>query len=578
MPIEKQADLVQLVLRGCHKNPHNVHNQVGIVGIRVIGKVIRAADAPVGKATRTADEHAAAATATAEKKIEIPSVTPAASLPSHLRSELEANIQSSVNRLERLKKERASLEDFNMAGKIKEALGNVYALLIAYKGCEKQMREAAAAEDYALASQLKFERDLKRDQATLALQEVDKQFFGSDKLVGEPSVSTTKDESRSFVETGSLASHTKHNGRDHKAEQDTSPTQEPERKFIGRTIDMVSEFSSGTIKDEISTSQSKRSFPEIGSRTSLAKNSDREEESHNGDIIVDGEHPLLGVENAEELPAPDDISEIIGNASSDLIKKCEELFGRYRMKCFFSKNWALREAALSKMTLLIPELCTSTNGNCAEVMCNLIEVGLSDINMQVYFGALVLLDESILQFESIRLPQEKISPHVSRITAILLDRLSDSKQKIADSAELSILSMVSSSCTDNASIIRAATKRIRSKESKGGRTVKARLNFLENLAAEFGMGLGWKRMIDFVVSNDIFDHKDGGVRDAVKSFIVTLMAVSNTLLIPSIRVANVSLVFLMGCTFVINQSIESSFLTLMHIHTRFMVRSAFWTH
>ena len=163
MPIEKQADLVQLVLRGCHKNPHNVHNQVGIVSIRLMGKVIRAADAPVGKATRTADEHAAATTATAEKKIEIPSVTPAASLPSHLRNELEANIQSSVNRLERLKKERASLEDFNMAGKIKEALGNVYALLIAYKGCEKQMREAAAAEDYALASQLKFERDLKRD-------------------------------------------------------------------------------------------------------------------------------------------------------------------------------------------------------------------------------------------------------------------------------------------------------------------------------------------------------------------------------------------------------------------------------
>ena len=45
------------------------------------------------------------------------------------------------------------------------------------------------------------------------------------------------------------------------------------------------------------------------------------------------------------------------------------------------------------------------------------------------------------------------------------------------------------------------------KESKGGRTVKARLNFLENLAAEFGMGLGWKRMIEFVVSNDIFDRK-----------------------------------------------------------------------
>jgi hypothetical protein len=192
------------------------------------------------------------------------------------------------------------------------------------------MREAAAAEDYTLASQLKSERELKRDQATLALQEVDKKIFGSDELVGEPSVSTTKDESsRSFVETSSFASHAKHNGRDHKTVKVTSPTQEAERKFIGRTVDMVSEFPSGTIKDEISTFQSNRSFPETGSRTSLAKNSDGEEESQNDDSIVDGEHPLLGVETAEELPAPDDISEIAGNVSSDLIKKCEELFGRY---------------------------------------------------------------------------------------------------------------------------------------------------------------------------------------------------------------------------------------------------------
>ena len=84
------------------------------------------------------------------------------------------------------------------------------------------------------------------------------------------------------------------------------------------------------------------------------------------------------------------------------------------------------------MTLLIPEICTSTKGDCAEVMCNIIEVGLSDINMQVYLAALVLWDESILQFDSIRLPQEKITPSLSRTTIILLDKLSDAKQKIAD--------------------------------------------------------------------------------------------------------------------------------------------------
>ena len=56
--------------------------------------------------------------------------------------------------------------------------------------------------------------------------------------------------------------------------------------------------------------------------------------------------------------------------------------------------------------------------------------------------------------------------------------------------------------------------------------VKARLSFLESLVAEFGNGLSWKRIIHFVVTNKAFEHKDGGVRDAVKSLIVTLMAVS----------------------------------------------------
>ena len=80
---------------------------------------------------------------------------------------------------------------------------------------------------------------------------------------------------------------------------------------------------------------------------------------------------------------------------------------------------------------------------------------------------------------------------------------------------------------DNASIVSAATKRIRSKDSKGGRAVKARLHFLENLAAEFGDGVAWKRVIEFAKGQKAFEHKDGGVRDAAKSLVVTLMTVSS---------------------------------------------------
>jgi hypothetical protein len=94
-----------------------------------------------------------------------------------------------------------------------------------------------------------------------------------------------------------------------------------------------------------------------------------------------------------------------------------------------------------------------------------------------------------------------------------------------DSEELAILSTASSSCTDNASIIRAVTKRVRSKESKDGRTVKAKLTLLESFAAEFGTGIPWKRIVEFAISSNAFEHKDGGVRDSARCLVVTLMAV-----------------------------------------------------
>jgi len=57
--------------------------------------------------------------------------------------------------------------------------------------------------------------------------------------------------------------------------------------------------------------------------------------------------------------------------------------------------------------------------------------------------------------------------------------------------------------------------------------VKARLHFLEHLAAEYGDKIAWKRVIEFAKGQKAFEHKDGGVRDAAKSVVVTLMTVSD---------------------------------------------------
>jgi hypothetical protein len=164
------------------------------------------------------------------------------------------------------------------------------------------------------------------------------------------------------------------------------------------------------------------------------------------------------------------------------------------------QNWQLREAALAKMTLLTPSVCGGSSAEeCAEILCNIVVRSIGDKNVQVYLAGLILLDESLLQFERSELPQTKITPLLSKIIIELLGKLAESKTKVVDSAELSLLSIAHSSCVDISYICNAGTKRVKSTDSKGGRTVKARLQFMDNLIAEFGDEVGWKRVLEFAI-------------------------------------------------------------------------------
>jgi hypothetical protein len=148
-----------------------------------------------------------------------------------------------------------------------------------------------------------------------------------------------------------------------------------------------------------------------------------------------------------------------------------------------------------------------------------------DKNIQVFLAALILLDESLWRLDET--PQNNMSSLLSRVITNLLGKLADSKPKVVEGSSLLLLSIASSSSMDNASFVKTATKRIRSKDSNS-RTLRARLHFLENLAAEFGEDVAWKRVLAFSKGHKAFAHKDGGTRDAAKSLTVSLMMVSSS--------------------------------------------------
>lgn len=357
------------------------------------------------------------------------------------------------------------------------------------------MRDAAAREDYAQASKLKLERDAKRDAAVRKLTEVEEKWVGRE--AKDLSISTINDES--FVSRRSAQSTQHFDGRD-RSESEHNTTATPDK------LKPLSPIERCESVDEYST------------------NADDENDSTDSER---DSHPLAGVDGAEELPSPEALNAESAKVSSDFFQKVVDIYGMYRANCFFSKNWMLREAALSKMSLLSKEIYKSESEaeNCAQVLCDVILRSIDDKNVQVYLAGLILLDDSMTRFEEIGFPSQKLGSLMSKIIINLLAKLADSKQKVADSAELSLLSLAHSSCIDLSILYNAATKRIRSEEAKGGRTCKARIQFLENLLAEFGDNVSWERAIEFTKSSKAFDHRDSGVREAAKSLVLTLMMV-----------------------------------------------------
>lgn len=470
IPIGRKADLVRLTLHGCHEGTHNPSNQVGISGIQVLRQETKV-DVPIGTDINVPAKRLQSAAS--------------ASLPLRIKNELDPKISASVDRLERLKKERAAAEDFDMAAKIKQELGKVYALLIAFKESENEMKQAALDEDYVQASRLKAERDERRNAARAALTKVEQQFAVNINVesVANLSVSTIKDQS--FMS---------------------------ERSLSNKKEDEENSYNSSD--EEESTDSS------TGGEDSSNDNSNSSRASS-----TSNDHPLAGVDGAEELPSPEDIEREI---STDLVHKVESLFGSYRAKCFFSKNWSLREAAIAKMTLMIPEICSAgskTDADLAEVVFSIIETSNSDKNVQVTLAGLILLDEALLQLETTSKAPISMTPQMSRILVDLFSKMADNSRKMADSAELSLLALAHSASVDVSYVAQLATKRVRSKEAKGGRTVRARLQFLENLCAEFGVDVAWKKIVDFAKVSKAFDHRDGSVRDAAKSLVMTLATV-----------------------------------------------------
>jgi len=105
-----------------------------------------------------------------------------------------------------------------------------------------------------------------------------------------------------------------------------------------------------------------------------------------------GQHPLEGVANIADLPSPEDLQGKARDISEQ--SGVTALIGEFRAACLFSKTWALREAAITKVHMLVGDLERDPGINaCIPALATIVRVGVEDKIQQVMFNSIALLED-----------------------------------------------------------------------------------------------------------------------------------------------------------------------------------------
>ena len=507
---------VKFILHDCWKNDLNPCNQVGIISVQLLGSLLAVEKAlpasdnlrNVAKKTNPISLHPTSHENTPVRARIRPSQAPS--------FKLHPDIQARIDSLEQRKKDRAKLEDFDGASKLKDMLKDVRNNFTSALQIESKMHKAAADEDYVEASSLKLQRDLARKNAMEILEEAERSIPHEDapEQVQPPfAVPCQPQDIDSMPPLHPIELPSPSNTElIRKCEPpspiilDTSfsaPRQSPDRSNSSHT----SLAASTAAPLQISKALHAQNIQD----STIVAHTDRE--SSTSDPFELGKHPLDGVPGFQDLPLPEDISDT--RISSEVLSRVESVVGLYRTKCFFSRNWNLRDAVLTKLSLMLHSI--DIEGS-ALALCIILERAIHDCVVQVFLTGLIVLDECLSEFENLRLTSKTVIPIVEKITIALVGKLCDNKPKVSDGAATALLSFALSQCIGPVYIGIHALKNMRPQDAKAGRAVCARLKFLEKLVDEFGdEAFQPEKVINFIKNSaNGFSHKDADVRTAAK--------------------------------------------------------------
>ena len=530
---DEEATLLTLRLHGFHENDLNQHGQVAIAGIEVFGRREGQCQ-PAGQVqTHPSTDGAAVTIAVLE------------------------DMRQRIEGIDQVKLQKARAEDFFCAARIKDVLDVAKKALARLRDRDARMNEAAVSEDYRRAARLKKERDAAR---AAALAYVAKAEEAVDKICKEEndiensSVDDDDDAAADDDETDGRGSDNNidDGGDDNDNDNDNdvsgngiptpsvdnisaqkAPIEETKGKITEELDQSLFHESDDAVQNDGEKLESSRSTAQQAShppRDDINGIQDVKDDSYLSDNRTHDEsdcpeknrhfdevnHPLKGVSNYMGLPYPEDIDNEGGETSSDTIERVEALLGEYVAKCFFSHNWNLREAALAKTSLLLPNIRQELEpSQYLRTICLMLERSIDDRVVQVFVTTLILLDDCIGEFEHGDMPNRDVLSFLSVIGPSLVTKLGDSNGKSREGTETALLSLALSPKIGPAYVVHLLVRQ-GTMELRAGRAIAARFRTLDALVTEFGESIANVDGIMDLVRDRGLGHKEADVREAAR--------------------------------------------------------------
>lgn len=397
---------------------------------------------------------------------------------------------------------------------------------------QSEMRQAAENEDYVKASQLKSKRDKAYSNANNALNSAEKKVEDLSALNEDTTSPSSSSQSINEFKTLNRDLEDLSLSTIRRFDDDEPSVA---MTMTGRSFQLNID-ERPIVSRQTLCNQSKNEYSTIHEKNESLK--DKLDESGT-DHQEDGEHPLEGVPDYQNLPTPEELHDGEGGlaislsssssiVSTDSILKIESVLGRYRTKCFLSKNWSLREAALLKLTLILPSVIEKYQADYPieddwvdtffRSMVIILERAIEDKIVQVYLTGLILLDDCICHIEKFQLSQKEILSLLNSTVFSLVEKMTSSNQKVVEGAATALMSL---SLFDGVGPTYIGSQLMKRSSSKG-KSLSSKFRLLRDIIDEFDEEApNGQKVMDFVKSNG-FGHKDVDVREAAKELTIAV--------------------------------------------------------